>query len=254
VGRRAAATWRLLRPGRHSLRRELRDGWQAIRTRAPALGLPVPEGPPRRLEVCDWPLADIRDAAHAHGMTINDLVLAGVAAGLRALLRDTDGLTVRVSLPMAAPPGQHNTANTPPIVIGLPLGEPDRTALRHINDQTRAAKATRERRRPGLTSSELVPRSLVRLAMLWLRGHAAKRINLYVTNVPGPTQPLALAGAELRAAYPIPPLIAGVPLAVGALSYRGTLFVAVSADPRLDLTGFSQEMRAAVNRYSLART
>jgi WS/DGAT/MGAT family acyltransferase len=256
VARRAAAAWRLIgaRAGRHRVSRELGDGFRAIRTRAPALGLPFPDGPRRRLEVGAWPLADIRDIAHSHGVTINDLVLAAVAAGLRALLPDADGLTVRVSIPMAAPPGQHNTANTPPIVIGLPLVEPDRTALGRVNEQTRAAKANRERRRPGLTSSELVPRSLVRLAMRWLRGQAAKRINLYVTNVPGPTQPLALAGAELRAAYPIPPLIAGVPLAVGALSYRGTLSVAVSGDPRLDLARFTDGMRAAVGRYSLART
>jgi hypothetical protein len=90
-----------------------------------------------------------------------------------------------------------------------------------------------------------------------LRGHAGKRINLYVTNVPGPTQPLALAGADVRAAYPIPPLIAGVPIAVGALSYRGTLSIAVNGDPRLDLTRFAEGVRAAVSglgRYPLVRT
>src|SRR6185503_9248078 len=110
------------------------------------LGLPVPDGPARRLEICSWPLEEFRDIAHSHGVTINDLVLAGVAAGLRRMLPDADGLTVRVSIPMAAPPGQHNTANTPPIVIGLPLGPPDRAALHRISEQTRAAKAGRERR------------------------------------------------------------------------------------------------------------
>ena len=256
AARRMVAAWRFLGmwKGRHRLSRELGDGFRAIRAPAPALGLPVPDGPARRLEICSWPLAEVRDIAHSHGVTINDLVLAGVAAGLRRMLPDADGLTVRVSIPMAAPPGQHNTANTPPIVIGLPLGEPN---LHRISEQTRAAKASRERRRPGLTSSELVPRCLVHLATWWLRGHAGKRINLYVTNVPGPTQPLALAGADVRAAYPIPPLIAGVPIAVGALSYRGTLSIAVNGDPRLDLTGFTEGVRAAVSglgRYPLVRT
>ena len=254
AARRVQAWRRGPRTGRHRLRQELRDGLRAIRVRAPALGLPVPAGTDRRMEVCSLPLAQVREIAHAHGATINDVVLAGVASGLRALLDGAGPPTVRVSIPMAAPPGQHNTANTPPIVIDLPLSEPDNEAIRTIANQTRAAKAGRERRRPGMTSSELVPRSLVRLATRWVRRHAAERINLYVTNVPGPTEPLTLAGAELQAAYPIPPLLAGVPIAVGALSYHGTLSVTVNADPALDLPRFAEGMRGAISRYELAST
>ena len=55
-------------------------------------------------------------------------------------------------------------------------------------------------------------------------------MNLYVTNVPGPPRPLWLLGAPLRTAVPIAPLVAGVPLAVAALSYAGDLVISFQVD------------------------
>jgi diacylglycerol O-acyltransferase / wax synthase len=67
------------------------------------------------------------------------------------------------------------------------------------------------------------------LAVRWLRRNAARHINLFVTNVPGPTQPLWLAGARLLDAVPVAPLAADVPVGIAALSYAGTFTVAVNA-------------------------
>jgi diacylglycerol O-acyltransferase len=72
-------------------------------------------------------------------------------------------------------------------------------------------------------------------------------VNLYVTNVPGPPQPLWLAGARLQTAVPITPLVAGVPLAVAALSYAGDLVVSLQVDGAvadLDLlaTGVAEQL------------
>jgi hypothetical protein len=46
-------------------------------------------------------------------------------------------------------------------------------------------------------------------------------------ELPGPPQPLWLAGAQLRDAVPVAPLAADVPLGVAALSYAGALAAAV---------------------------
>jgi diacylglycerol O-acyltransferase len=75
--------------------------------------------------------------------------------------------------------------------------------------------------------------------------HSATRINLYVTNVPGPEPVLWFAGARLRVAYPLPPLIAGVPLAVGVLSYAGTLALTVTAAPGVPVATMTAGARAA---------
>jgi diacylglycerol O-acyltransferase / wax synthase len=40
----------------------------------------------RRLAVVGAQLAEVKAAAHAHGATVNDLLLAAVTGGLRALL------------------------------------------------------------------------------------------------------------------------------------------------------------------------
>ncbi|OLT01361.1 hypothetical protein BJF90_32435 [Pseudonocardia sp. CNS-004] len=66
--------------------------------------------------------------------------------------------------------------------------------------------------------------------MQWMRRHAARHINLFVTNVPGPPRPLWLAGARLLDAAPVAPLAADVPVGIAALSYAGTLTVTVNAD------------------------
>jgi hypothetical protein len=117
------------------------------------------------------------------------------------------------------------------MVLPLPVAEADPARrLTRVVAITRAAKAGRDRDRRGLLASPLVPISLLRLGIGWLRRRGGSRVNLYVTNVPGPPRPLWLLGARLRVAVPIAPLVAGVPLAVAALSYAGDLVVSFQTD------------------------
>jgi diacylglycerol O-acyltransferase / wax synthase len=54
--------------------------------RLPPTSLIHPTGPQRRLDVIAADLAAIRDLGHAHGGTVNDVILAVIAGALRALL------------------------------------------------------------------------------------------------------------------------------------------------------------------------
>jgi WS/DGAT C-terminal domain len=95
-----------------------------------------------------------------------------------------------------------------------------------------------------------MPASLARLGVLWGRHTAATHINLYVTNVPGPPFPLYLAGAQLFDVVPLAPLVAGVRLSVTALSYDGTLSVALLADEAVtDFPAMATGVRSGFNRY-----
>jgi diacylglycerol O-acyltransferase len=215
--------------------RDLAGTRAALARHAPATSLGRPIGRGRRLVVLRRPLDQVRQAGHVHGATVNDVLLAAVAGGLRRLLvsrgESVDGLELRVSVPVGAPGGSRNAGGSTPMVLPLPVGDADPAGrLVRIVAITRAAKAGRDRGYRGLLASPLVPISLLRLGIRWLRRRGGSRVNLYVTNVPGPPQPLWLLGARLETAVPIAPLVAGVPLAVAALSYAGDLVVSLQAD------------------------
>jgi diacylglycerol O-acyltransferase / wax synthase len=242
-----------------ALRRDLHQTRAALGERAPELGLPVPGSAERRLAALSWPLGAVRDAAHHHRATINDVMLAAVAAGMRNLLMDQGfpvaDVSLRVSVPVAAPAGSRNSGGTLPIVLSVPVGDPDPVStLRRINLLSRQAKAGRDRGYVGPAASPLAPLVLVRLAVRWLRGHSASRINLYLTNVPGPHRPLWLRGARLRAAFPIAPIAAGVPIAAAVLSYQDTLSLTVNADPGVDLDALVDGARNAVEQLAGVRS
>jgi diacylglycerol O-acyltransferase len=207
----------------------------ALAQRAPATSLDHPVGRGRQLAVIRRPLQQVKHVGRALGATVNDVLLAAVAGGLRDLFvsrgEPVEGLELRVSVPVGAHGGTRNAGGSTPLVLPLPIGELDPASrLTRIVALTRAAKAARDRRCRGLLASPLLPTSLLRLGIRWLRRHGGSKVNLYVTNVPGPARPLWLAGARLQIAVPIAPLVAGVPVAVAALSYAGELVVSIQVD------------------------
>lgn len=207
-----------------------------VRTRAPVTSLSGQVGPRRRVAAIRFPLADLRETGHGLGVSVNDLLLAAVTGGLRKLLGsrgdDLDGLVMRASVPVGSP-----TAGQPDgmLLVGLPVGEPD--LLRRLAIIRRSTARLKSQLRAGGGSVFDVlrlPRPAARLAVRWMRSIAGCRINLFVTNVPGPKQPLWLAGARLLQAVPVAPLTRVLPLSVAALSYTGTLFIGINADDAVE--------------------
>jgi hypothetical protein len=213
-------------------RRQLRDTIGDLRSRAPVTSLSHPVGPERRIVVVTADLAGLRAAEDAFGATVNDVLLAAVTAGLRQLLLSRGevvaGLELRASVPVSS-----GAAGQPEgmLLLALPVGEDDPLRrLATIAARTTALKA-RLRSGGGTVFDVLrLPTPLARAAVRWMRHIAARGINLFVTDVPGPPDELSLSGARLLSAFPVAPLTADVPLGVAALSYAGTLYVAVNAD------------------------
>jgi diacylglycerol O-acyltransferase len=88
------------------------------------------------------------------------------------------------------------------------------------------------------------------LGVAWAKRSAASHINLYVTNVPGPTSTLYFAGARLLQAVPLAPLVAGVRLSVTALSYDGQFAVSLLADDNMpDLPVLAAGVRTAFEGF-----
>ena len=54
--------------------------------------------------------------------------------------------------------------------------------------------------------------------------------NVSITNVPGPQDTRYVGGAQMVRAYPVMPLAKGQALAIGLVSYKGTVCYGLNAD------------------------
>jgi WS/DGAT/MGAT family acyltransferase len=204
-----------------------------------------PTGPRRRLDVVGADLAAVRDLGHACGGTVNDVILAAVAGALRALLagRGEELDPVTMTVPVSA--RRSDSAG----VLGNQVGGMLVTLRTDgsLSDRAiRAAAATRERKRPARGTSVALLGPLFRLLAAvgfwgWFTNHQ-RLVHTFVTNVRGPAEPLAFAGAPVEAVLPVPATTGNVSVSFAALSYAGTLWLTVLSDPALvpdvaELTG-----------------
>jgi hypothetical protein len=195
---------------------------------------------------------EVESAAHAHGATVNDVLLTVTAGGLRALLRGRgelrDDLVVRVDVPVTLRPVQQRARARGNLigqmVVPLPVGMPDPGArLERIAAETARRKT---RSRPSLGS--MLRSRIARVALLKVL--ARHPVNVATTDVPGPQRPVYLAGARVLEVFPLLNLIGNQPLGVGALSYAGRFGILAVADrdavPDLDAfaAGAEADLRA----------
>ena len=220
-------SWRRLRAGLSQLRST--TAGQAARC-----SLNRPTGRPRRFVVVRADLGRVRQAAHAHGATVNDVVLTAVAAALRTLLRGR-GETVDhfvVSVPVSA--RQHASATelgnqTGVIPVDLPATGGRDERLASIAATTRAAKQTTT----GASMAVLGPvfRFLARVGIFrWFIDHQ-HLVHTFVTNLRGPDERLAFLGAPVADVIAIAVVTGNVTVSFAVLSYAGALDITIIADP-----------------------
>jgi diacylglycerol O-acyltransferase len=206
----------------------------------------------RRIVTLDTPLADYRTVRSVHGGTVNDVILATVAGGLRAWLmtraESLKGLRqIRAVVPVSVIDSELEATSLgsqiAPHFVDLPVGEA--SPLVRLHQVSYSFQAHKETGR-GVAANRLAgiagfaPTTFhaigSRVAAAERRGY-----QLNVTNVPGPQSPLYAAGARMVSSYPVPPLLTGHPLAIGVTSYDGRVFFGITADrvqiPDADLLG-----------------
>jgi diacylglycerol O-acyltransferase len=233
----------LVRPG--ATLRHARHAWPAIRElliEQPATRTSLDRmcGPGRSLAVIRTSLDEVKAVAHAHGATVNDVLLALTAGGLRGVLRHRGepvaGTTVRAYVPVSLRPRADGPQQGNLIAqMAVPLAMRESGAgdeLRHIAAETAMRKARARTSLGTLTRGRLVRRLMLFAVM-------RQRVNLTTASIPGPAVPLYLTGARVLEVFPLLPLIANEPLGVGALSYAGAFNIGVVADrdayPDLDV-------------------
>ena len=208
-------------------------------------------GQDRKLSLVRSELQTVRDIAHAHGAKVNDVLLAAIAGGLRALFSSrrelVEGGMVRIYVPVSLHQGERTAARgnlIAQMVVPLPVGTPDPDArLRQIARETAERKA---KVRPSLGK---VPHR-GRAGRAFLKLVDRQRVNVSSADIPGPDVPLYFAGAQLLEVFPMVQLLGKNSLTVGAMSYAGRFSMMVVADrdayPDLDLftTGMRAELAA----------
>ena len=185
----------------------------------------------------------VRAVTRGREATVNDVVLAACAGGLRrhlvrlAALPDVLlQLAVPVSLRGDDDRAEVGTRVTAMIVtLRTHLADPT-SRLQFVTDRTFHAKRHDEVPAGLLRGlGELAPPVLahaVRLAMR-LTGRIDPPVNAIVSNVPGSEVPLHMAGAEIRAIQPLPPVVTGIGLSVTVLSCRDEPAVGLMTCPDL---------------------
>jgi diacylglycerol O-acyltransferase len=205
---------------------------------APRTSLNAPVGRNRRFDTVKVSLDGVKQVRRALGGTVNDVVLAGTAGGLRRLLESrgesVEGLTLKVLCPVSVRDEHEHLAlgnRVSAMFVALPVGEPDPTVRL---DEIRATTEHLKEAEQAVGDEFLV--DLTEYAaptLLGLGARAAHRqpfFNLIVTNVPGPQVPLYCMGGRMLEAYPVVPLSKNTSIVVGILSYCGQLHFGLFAD------------------------
>jgi diacylglycerol O-acyltransferase len=200
----------------------------------------------RSFSTLSLPLAEAKALGKELGITLNDVVL-GVATGvMRHLLLEHDG---HADSPIVASIAVGTDTSTRRItgnrigalLVSLPVQLED--PADRFREASRAAQVAKEQYRllgPELMQDwlEYVPpkpfeRYSQRVSRLRQADTAPPRMNVVVSNVPGPRERLSIAGLPLSSFYSVGPLWEGCGLNMTVWSYVDQLNVTVLADRAL---------------------
>jgi WS/DGAT/MGAT family acyltransferase len=173
------------------------------------------------------PLPEVKAVSHALDCSVNDMLLAAIAGALNGYLRDqgdaTEGVEVRALVPidLRKPESEPELGNRFG-VLGLELPVGLESPLARLQEVHRRMEALKQSKEPAVT-----------LALLATLGNMPQtvqdkvfdlllsRASAVITNVPGPQQPLYLAGSELKEIMFWVPRPHDIGMGVSILSYNG---------------------------------
>lgn len=201
-------------------------------------------GAQRRFATTQLPLADLREVHGTSVGTVNDVVLTVVTGALRDWLMNRgrvldSSATLRALVPVSiqseAPSRRDKpqTSDVGAFLIDLPVGEADPIVRLHQIAFHMRDLRTKERFVAAEALAGVAGFGPATFHALGSRVGATlsqRAYNVSIINVPGPQRPLYAAGSEMIAAYPFSPLVQGQALSIGLTSYRGCVFIGLTAD------------------------
>jgi diacylglycerol O-acyltransferase / wax synthase len=216
--------------------RAARSLLHSVTPAAPPSVLNQPISPLRCLAKTRRPMTELVQLKTRFRATINDIVLAAAAGGLRRYLqrRGETPSPLKAMVPVSVRQEDRATDlgnQVSFLFIELPCDEPD--PVRRLEDIQMTMSDRKEADEPRGSQAVL---EAVRYAPHRVQ-HAVSHVvadqrtfNVVVSNIPGPREPLYMMGCPLREAYPIVPLADHHGVAVGFTSVCGTGCFGVYAD------------------------
>jgi WS/DGAT/MGAT family acyltransferase len=201
---------------------------------------------------CTWArasLADIKTVKREFGGTVNDVVLAAISGGFRALLLARGELTEPHEVPSLVPvslrvSGEENIYDNrvSALVANLPVHVADPVErLAAVRTELESLKDSKE----ALVGEALIglgrysPYVLASWYVRTLLGLPQREIVTVTTNVPGPQQPLYGMGRRLVEIIPYVPIATTVRIGIAIFSYCGNITFGITGDfaanPDLDV-------------------
>jgi WS/DGAT/MGAT family acyltransferase len=217
---------------------------EAPRSTAPRTSLNGRISSHRKVAFDTLSLTDVKAIKNAHGVTVNDTVVAICAGAMRTFLETRGELPeeplvamIPVSVRTKEQIGTYgNRVSTLGVPIPTHLADP-LERLHFAHEAMRSAKEHHKAVPADLLqdATAFIPPAIVgRAARVTLRISArevlAPLFNIVISNVPGSPVALYCAGAKLLAQYPVSAVTHGMGLNITVLSYEDRLDFAIVAD------------------------
>ncbi len=217
----------------------------------------------RSFTTVSLPLDDFKRVKKAHGVTLNDVVLGVVAGALRSWM-DSHGEHPDGPL-LAGVPVSTDAPGSPPRLGGNAVSNMFTTLATDIDDPVeRLQQISRTTNEVKLVQKTLglkmmedwfqfvppAPMSLVNRAYSRFKGadYHPSPFNVVVSNVPGPTAPVWIAGAQLTDLFSVGPILEGMGLNVTVWSYIDRMNFSLLSCPDVlpDLRGLAGHLSGSL--------
>ena len=218
----------------------------------------------RAFATVSLPLAELNAVRRRHHASLNDAVLFVCSGALRRhfakhgpLPRKPLVAAVPISLRAKGDTASNNQASMSLISLGTHLADPARR-LAHVMAASASMKATL-----GSVKS-LLPTDFPSIGVPWLmegltaiygRAGVADRIppvaNVVISNVPGPTVPLYMAGAKMLTNFPASIVVHGVALNITVQTYNESLDMGLMAcaEAMPEVAEFAAQIETAFEEF-----
>ncbi|TWI12702.1 WS/DGAT/MGAT family acyltransferase [Lysobacter ruishenii] len=184
-------------------------------------------------------LEEVKAVGRACECTVNDVLMATAAGALRSYMIErgdnVDGMVLRATVPVNLRPLEHarKLGNHFGLVfLDLPVGEDN--PIRRVEHVAQCMDALKNSRQAivayGLLAALGMAPSAVQGLALDLFSRKASAV---ATNVPGPQQPLYMAGCRLREMMFWVPQTGTIGIGISILSYNGQVHFGLISDARL---------------------